>query len=50
MNYFYLNPQKERPLFINDNSDRKSVIDNIIKLRAALSGSSGIPEKNYLIT
>lgn len=43
MNYYYLNPQKDQFLFIEDKEDRDAVIDNIIKLRASLAEK--IPEK-----
>lgn len=46
MNYFYLNPIKENILFISNAAHRKTVIDNIIKLRKRLSSkTNGIPEK-----
>lgn len=43
MNYYFLNPQKEQLLFIQEKKDRDAVINNIKKLRLALSDK--IPEK-----
>jgi len=43
MKYYFLNPKKEKFLFIPEKEDRSAVIDNIIALRAALSRE--IPEK-----
>lgn len=43
MNYYYLNPQKEQLLFIENKEDRDAVIDNIVNLRSALSDK--VPEK-----
>ena len=45
MNYFYLNPERENPLYIKDKEDRDNVIENIIKLRNSLKSENGIPEK-----
>ncbi|BAP32275.1 endonuclease/exonuclease/phosphatase [Chryseobacterium sp. StRB126] len=46
MNYYFLNPQKAQPLFIEEKADRDAVIENIKNLRTALADSTtGIPEK-----
>ncbi len=46
MNYYFLNPQKDQLLFIEDKKDRNAVIDNIIKLRESLKKK--IPEKKLV--
>ncbi len=46
MNYYFLNPQKAQPLFIEEKADRDAVIENIKNLRTALADpKTGIPEK-----